>query len=192
MNIPVEHTPLRYTDRAFPSYRFVPGQSPHPTRDPNGHSYSNPLEQLASFETMDWQSCEEYLYGIDLFNYGYWWESHEALEPVWVAAGKQTETGFFIQGLIQVAIAHLKDFQGATDVAKRMATSGLDKMGRKKGVFLGIDVDTFRSNVKSYYSSDNQSPVLIKLVIDKKGATTSGKPTITSILSRLKFLIARQ
>ena len=192
MNIPVESTSPRYTDRAFPSYRFVPGQSPHPTRDPNGHSYSNPLEQLPPFDARDWQSCEEYLYGIDLFNYGYWWESHEALEPVWVAAEKQTETGFFIQGLIQVAIAHLKDFQGATDVAKRMAISGLDKMGRKKGVFLGINVDTFRSDVKSYYSSDNQSPVQIKLVMDTKGATASGRPVTTSFLSRLKSLIVRQ
>jgi hypothetical protein len=192
VNIPVEHTSPRYTDRAFPSYRFVPGQSPHPTRDTDGHSYNNPLEQLSPFEARDWQSCETYLYGIDLFNYGYWWESHEALEPVWVAAGKQTETGFFIQGLIQVAIAHLKYFQGSTDVAKRMAISGLEKMGRKKGIFLGIDVDLFRSDIKSYFSNDNQLPVQIKLLIDKKGGNTSGIPGVTHILSRLKSLITRQ
>ena len=59
----------------------------------------------------DWQSCELYLYGIDLFNYGYWWEAHEALETVWHAAGqKSTLCGTFIQGLIQLAGAQLKRF----------------------------------------------------------------------------------
>ncbi len=62
----------RYSSRPFPSYRFVPGQAPHPTRDPNGHSYNKQPEELASFDPENWNYCEEYLYGIDLFNHGYW------------------------------------------------------------------------------------------------------------------------
>ena len=166
MNPPVTTAPPRYTDRKFPSYRYVPGKAPHPTRDPEGHSYNKPSAQLASFEAGQWQSCVEYLYGIDLLNHGYWWEAHEALEAVWIAAGRHTETGLFLQGLIQVAAAHLKRFQGLNDVAKRMAVSGLDKMKGIKGVYLGIDVVAFRSAVESYCSSDNQMPVLIKLMSD--------------------------
>ena len=162
MNPPVI-TPPRYTDRKFPPYRFVPGKAAHPTRDPDGHSYLKHPEPLAAFEAGQWQSCEEYLYGIDLFNHGYWWEAHEALEAVWIAAGIETETGLFIQGLIQIAVAHLKRFQGFNDMTKRMAADGLDKMKHIKGIFMGIDVAAFRSAVESYCANENQPPVIIKL-----------------------------
>jgi len=168
MNSPGKTTPPRYTDRPFPSYRFVPGKAPHPTRDPDGHSYNKTPEKLEPFEIDQWQYCDEYLYGIDLFNHGYWWEAHEALEAVWIAAGRQTETGQFIQGLIQVAVAHLKKFQGFNDVAKRMSTEGLEKMKRIKGIYFGIDVSTFRSAVESYFSGENKMPVIIKLITNNQ------------------------
>lgn len=168
MNPPAETAPPRYTNRPFPSYRFIPGKSPHPTRDPTGHSYHKPAEQLAPFEAWHWQSCDEYLYGIDLFNHGYWWEAHEALELVWVAAGRHTETGLFIQGLIQIAVAHLKRFQGSNDVAKHMAAEGLKKMKRIKGIYLGIDVATFCSDVELYYSGDNENLIILELIANNQ------------------------
>ena len=168
MNSPIKTSTPRYTDRTFPPYRFIPKKSPHPTRDPDGHSYKKPLEQLASFENNQWQSCNAYLYGIDLFNHGYWWEAHEALEAVWVTAGRQTETGLFIQGLIQIAAAHLKKFQGFNDVAKRMATEGLEKMKCIKGIYLGIEVSTFRSAVELYFSGENKMPVIIELITNSQ------------------------
>lgn len=164
MNLTVDRSTPRYTDRPFPSYRFVPGRSPHPVRDPEGHSYNKTPVHIASFAAAQWQSCDEYLYGIDLFNHSYWWEAHEALEAVWVAVGRQTETGLFIQGLILIAVAHLKMFQGFNDVAKRMAEEGLDKMKPVDGIYLGIDVATLRSAVKSYYSGNRHTPVIIELI----------------------------
>lgn len=157
-------TPSRYTNRPFPPYRYVPGKAPHPTRDPEGHSYNKHPVKPAIFKTGQWQTCNEYLYGIDLFNHGYWWEAHEALEAVWVAAGRQTETGLFIQGLIQIAVSHLKMFQGFSDVATRMAKEGLDKMKRITGIYLGIDVAVLRSAVNTYCASDKQTPVTIQLI----------------------------
>ena len=168
MNPPVKTTPPRYTDRTFPSYRFIPGKAPHPTRDPKGHSYNKAVEPLEPFEVDQWQCCDEYLYGIDLFNHGYWWEAHEALEAVWVAAGRRTETGLFIQGLIQIAVAHLKRLQGFNDVSIRMATGGLEKMKPIKGIYLGIDAPTFRSAVESYFSGNNKTPVIIELITNNQ------------------------
>lgn len=155
----------RYSSRPFPSYRFVPGEAPHPTRDPKGHSYNKQPEELASFDPENWNYCEEYLYGIDLFNYGYWWEAHEALETVWVAVGRRTETGAFIQGLIQIAVAHLKWFQGFHDTAKRMASEGLEKMQLINGVYLGIEFGIFRATVESHFSGENDTPVTVELVL---------------------------
>ena len=152
-----------------PPYRFVPGQSPHPTRDSKGHSYNVKPQQLMSFEAENWHSCEEYLYGIDLFNHGFWWEAHEALETVWVAAGgRYTETGAFIQGIIQITVAHLKWFQGLHDTATRMALKGLEKMQRINDIYLGIECDSFRSDVESYFSGkkrntrQDQAPIEVK------------------------------
>ena len=158
-------TPPRYTERAFPPYRFVPGKSPHPTRDPAGHSYHEHPEPLATFDTAQWQNCQEYLYGIDLFNQGYWWEAHEALEALWVAAGRETETGQFLQGLILIAVAHLKMFQGFDDVARRMAGEGLDMVKRVNGIYLGIDVAALHSAVTAYFAGTRQTAVTIDLII---------------------------
>lgn len=168
MSSTVKTSPPRYTDRPFPSYRFVPGRSPHPVRDPDGHSYNQPPVKLASFAAADWQSCDEYLYGIDLFNHGYWWEAHEALEAVWVAAGRQTETGLFVQGLILIAVAHLKMYQGFNDVGRRMAEDGLDKMKHKHGICLGIDVAVLRNAVKLYCAANGQSTVIIELTSSRQ------------------------
>ncbi|MCI0400820.1 MAG: DUF309 domain-containing protein [Gammaproteobacteria bacterium] len=164
--MPAHTAPSRYTDRAFPSYRFVPGKTPHPTRDPNGHSYNKSPPSLPPFNVEDWYACEEYLYGIDLFNYGYWWEAHEALEAVWMAAGRRTEAGLFLQGLIQIAAANLKWFQGFHDVAMHVAAEGLEKMMQINGIFLGIDVAAFSNAVKSYFSGENEMPVIIELIKD--------------------------
>ncbi|MDX1518761.1 MAG: DUF309 domain-containing protein [Gammaproteobacteria bacterium] len=158
-----EQKPPRYSDRPFPPYRYVPGQAPHPTRDPDGHSFNEPVKQPGPFDASQWQNCEEYLYGIDLFNHGYWWEAHEALESVWVAAGRTTETGQFLQGLIQISVAQLKDHQGFSDVCVRMARDGLDKMKWIQGHYLGIDVPRFREEVESYISTAKRKPLLITL-----------------------------
>ena len=95
----------RYTDRPFPTYRFVPGQSPHPRRDPQGHSYGQPEPTPPLFTPEEWWDSEWYLYGIDLYNHGYWWECHEVFEGLWHAVGPDSPQGQFLQALIQVAAA---------------------------------------------------------------------------------------
>ena len=176
--------PHRYTDRPFPSYRFVPGKAPHPTRDQDGHSYNEPPVQLAPFDPHDWYACEEYLYGIDLFNHGYWWEAHEALEAVWAAAGRRTETGLFIKGLIQIAAAHLKRSQGFHDAATRMAARGLEKVKHTDGIFVGIDVAPFRHDVESYFSGENEMPVIIELITASRERKPIAKQMIPIMSNR--------
>ena len=83
----------RYSTRPFPSSRFVPGKTPHPRRDPRGHSYEQPEPKQAEFAPAEWQQSEEYLYGIDLYNYAYWWECHEVFEGLWHTVGHGTEQG---------------------------------------------------------------------------------------------------
>ncbi len=126
----------RYSQHPFPPYRYIPFQddTPHPRTDPNGHSYNDDEDYVPHFSADDWCTCEPYLYGIDLFNHGYWWEAHEALETVWLAAGhKSTTCGKFVQGLIQLAGSQLKRFSKEPRGAQSLTRSGIEKLSLVKG-----------------------------------------------------------
>lgn len=69
------HPPRFLPDRPFPPYAYVPGDAPHPTRDPGGHSYGAEFEIPEPPDPEDWRACRDYLYGIDLFNHGFYWEA---------------------------------------------------------------------------------------------------------------------
>ena len=133
--------PQRYSSLPFPSYRFVPGRAPHPTRDPDGHSFGKQPEPLPTFQAGEWRSCIPYLYGIDLFNHEYWWEAHESLEAVWVAAGRDTQT-------------------------RRMAQTGIEKMKPITGTCMGIDVEQLRTDVQSFMKNKSHPHVHIMLEQD--------------------------
>jgi hypothetical protein len=133
----------RYTQRPFPPYRYLPFRNdprhPHPRNHPAGHSYAQEEDYLPHFGPDDWATCEPYLFGIDLFNHGYWWEAHDALEAVWLAAGqKSTVCGLFIQGLIQLAGAQLKRFMDEPRGASSLTGSGSAKLALVEGIYLGI------------------------------------------------------
>ncbi len=92
------------------------------------------------FLTTQWQTSEEYLFGIDLYNYAYWWECHEVFEGLWHATGHGTEQGNFFQALIQLAAANLKRFLGNEQAAQKLARSGLVRLQHLPQRYMGIDV----------------------------------------------------
>ena len=98
----------RYSTQPFPAYRFVPGLNPHPTEDSDGHSYGKKEEDLTDFDPQNWKENETYLYGVDLYNFAYWWESHEVLEGLWRELPKNDPVHNFLQGLIQISAAFIK------------------------------------------------------------------------------------
>ena len=52
-----------------------PCRFPHPTRDPAGHSFGVVAAPCPPPDPVRWLDCRPYLYGIDLFNHGYYWEA---------------------------------------------------------------------------------------------------------------------
>jgi len=130
----------RYSHRPFPSYRFIPGRSPHPRRDPRGHSYGQAEAKPVLIPPEQWRRADEYLYGIDLYNYAYWWECHEVLEGLWHAAGHKTEQGNFFRALIQLAAANLKCFVGHRQAMDNLLRRGLARLEQVPELYMGIDV----------------------------------------------------
>jgi hypothetical protein len=96
----------------FPPYTFVPGQAPHPTSDPAGHSFGAEPPPPAALDPQRWAASKPYLYGIDLFNGRYYWESHVQFEGLWLACGRKGAVADFLKGLITLAAAGVKHLEG--------------------------------------------------------------------------------
>ena len=168
-----QRPPARYSNLPLPSYRHVPGLTPHPVKDPRGHLYGQ-AQPEASSSCRDlpasWAECVEYLYGVDLFNRAYLWEAHETWEMVWIAAGKTSDTAGFVQGLIQVSAALLRSHLGTPRGADNLMTRAggrfdviEDQMtGADQDRYLGIAVKSWRRSVEEYLvTSGGTYPFLV-------------------------------
>ncbi len=139
--------PRLLPDRPFPAYAYQPGRTPHPTRDPGGHSHGAPTEPPDPPDPERWRACDDYLFGIDLFNYGFYWEAHEAWEGLWVACGRNGPTATFLQALINLAAAGFKARLGSARgmsanaaTALRLFQSFAIQSGQPRGHYMGLDI----------------------------------------------------
>lgn len=102
----------------------------------------------------------DYLYAIDLYNYAYWWECHELLEGLWLAAGKKTEQANFFRALIQLAAANLKRFVGYGSAADNLTCRAVARLKHLPGFYMGIDV----AHLMSHLAEHSREPApLIRL-----------------------------
>jgi len=111
----------------------------------------------------EWRQSEDYLYGIDLYNYAFWWESHEIFEGLWHRAGHHTEQGSFFQALIQVSAAHLKVFMDNHRAARNLLHNGLLRLQRVPESYMGIDVASLIEELSRYSTHPNLLAPLIRL-----------------------------
>lgn len=161
---------MRYSTRALPAYRFVPGKSPHPTRDPDGHSFGDGTSASRPWRVEDWRELQEYLWAVDLFNAEYWWESHEALESLWHAAGRTTAPARFVQSLVHLSAASLNRRRGHLDAARRQAARALRGFREARdgsGVVMGIDLRRLIAAVERSFASDPGPPIRIELELEQ-------------------------
>ena len=100
--------PIYLPKKAFPPYSFVGGHWPHPSKDRGGHSYGVKEGDIAPLSSDSWWVNSTYLFAIDLFNHGYYWEAHEQWEQLWIKAGRQGQDGQMLKGLIKLSAAAIK------------------------------------------------------------------------------------
>jgi hypothetical protein len=129
----------------FPAYAFIPGRSPHPTSDPAGHSFGKEPSLPPPLDSERWYESRPYLFGIDLFNAGYYWESHVAWESLWLACGRKGLVADFLKALIHLAAAGVKAQEGKPQGVKShgsRAREGWQKLMRslpaRQGAFMGF------------------------------------------------------
>ena len=97
--------------------------------------------------------------GIDLFNQERYWESHEALESVWLTAiGREKE---LLQGLILAAAALVHLQKGEDDVALSILSRAHEKFRNDNGSYSGIDISKLEKIISSMLSS--YKPAVFKI-----------------------------
>lgn len=167
--------PRLQPDIPLPPYSYVPGKFPHPISDPEGHSYRvEPADDEVLHRDRPARDTQ-YERGIDLFNHGFYWESHEAWEPLWLAAGRKSASGYFLQGLIKLAAALVKAREGREQGVARHAERASQLFNRvpaynegPRGCFMGLRLATLVSfaeglaaNPASFVDTRDEPVVLI-------------------------------
>ena len=100
-----------------PAHAYVPGETP---RHPEGafdairESVTPGLAPEALAGTQAWRT------GLCWLDEGYYWEAHEVLEPVWMAAPPNAPERHMARAAIQCANARLKRAMGLPRAAARL------------------------------------------------------------------------
>ena len=164
--------------RPFPPYRHVPGVTPHPIRDPQGHSYGLEEDDRPVSLPADWRQTEDYLYGVDLYNFAYWWEAHEAWEGLWNKT--EDDCRLFLQGLIQISASlikyHIRQLRGL----QSLSTNGRNKLYQvltnlddPTGRYMGMNLPEFLACLDSFFD-----PFFSDTVSEQTYAHVKVKPLI--------------
>ncbi|MCC6000913.1 MAG: DUF309 domain-containing protein [Pararhodobacter sp.] len=89
----------------LPSHAYVPGRTP---RHPEGRFDALRATAMPGMTPQALAVSPAFCAGLLYLDQGYFWESHEVLEPVWLALPQGTAERHLVQALIQLANARLK------------------------------------------------------------------------------------
>ncbi|MBW3540990.1 MAG: DUF309 domain-containing protein [Planctomycetes bacterium] len=108
----------------LPPYTYIPGSgTPHPIRDPRGHSHNQKSRPVKPLDADSWADNRNYLLAVDLFNLGYYWEAHEEWERLWRVCGPDSLVGRFLKGLVKLSAAGVKVRENSIHGVRRHAAS---------------------------------------------------------------------
>lgn len=108
----------------LPPYTYIPGtETPHPYRDPQGHSYGQKNRVIRPLPPNSWADNRNYLLAIDYFNLGYYWEANDEWDRLWRVTGSESTVGRFLKGLVKLSAAGLKVREKSIHGVRRHAAS---------------------------------------------------------------------
>lgn len=165
----------RYCDVPLPHWRYVPGSGPHPRHRAGPHvpPLPEPEQGSAAFDAGAWRQSIAYLYAIDLFNHGYFWEAHEALEGLISELDRGSTTRRFLSGLVQLSAAMLKPSPASHAGAQRLMARALQGLQPAMPVFMGVDVTKLVHDVRAVASGARAEPPEVDLQL---GGGAEGEP----------------
>lgn len=128
-----------------PPQAYVPGQT---ERHAEGAFDGIRQSALPGMTVDELAQSAAFRHGLTWLDEGYFWEAHEVLEPVWMAlpAG---EARSFVQGLIQLANALLKEKMEKPKAALRLCTIVRELVPEGGDLVVGVDQGKVLADVKA-------------------------------------------
>lgn len=130
-------------ERPFPRYIFVPGVHPHPKKE-GGHMEGEKDPVSDRIDETHPEANENFRFAIDLYNFGYFWESHVYFESLWNAHRRTGATSDLLKAFIKLGAAGVKFSLGEEERAREHFDRARELltlvMKEKSPVFLGIDL----------------------------------------------------
>jgi hypothetical protein len=165
-----ESLPRYWPAHELPPYSYVPGSGlPHPIGDERGHSFGRHEPPAIPLSEENWRRNDAWLYAIDLFNHGYYWEAHEAWESLWHACGRSGPVADLLKGLIKLAAAGVKSREGRPAGVKQHATRAVELLTAGKSVLgqapFGLDLQSVVAAAESVATSAEFQPVRLTLAL---------------------------
>jgi predicted metal-dependent hydrolase len=135
---------MRYTELELPKIAYIPGQ----TERPSSKSYK--LHDRKAIPITDCRGDKNIhlLYGIDLFNAGFYWEAHEAWEDLWRVETNR-EFRDVIQGLIQITGGAVKVIQENSNGVTKLWSSALNYLKVGTTPICEVDMRELLKEVRS-------------------------------------------
>lgn len=96
----------RYSTQPLPAFRFLPG------RDAQPESSHLPAFDLPGADPTDWRHCAPYLYAVDCFNHGFWWEAASLWAGLAAGTDPNDADHHCLNGLTRAAEALLRRRMG--------------------------------------------------------------------------------
>ncbi len=112
-----------------------------------------------------WAENEDFLFGVDLFNAGYFWEAHTYWERLWALEETPPEIRRFLRSLIQTAAACLKVRQGRTAGARKLL--GRASLESFEGTRLGIDGKALAREARRFVEAQGEPPHLVLATMEE-------------------------
>ena len=143
---------------SLPPYTYVPGASGRTRRAlRQGTCLVLCTSPAESIEDGRWEASAALPRGVELFNAGYYWEAHEAWEPLWHAHGRRGVIADVLRALIKLAAAGVKVLEGRPDGVRTHASraAALFAQAREEAgsCLLGLNLDEWVDRASSLANS---------------------------------------
>lgn len=155
----------RLTKKKLPPYNFLPGKNPHPEKE-GGYHFGKKLEVISLDEYL-YSENEDFLYAFDLFNLGYYWESHVWWEEFWHQVGRNGDKGDLLKGLIKLAAAGVKLCLKEEEVANIHIERAKELFKGLAGPEFGLDPRMLLETT-SNYQLGNHDRIFFKNIIPNR------------------------
>lgn len=126
-----------------PRHAYRPGQNERHADD----LFDSIKQRAEGVDLATIPDTDAWHFGLAFLQDGYFWEAHEVLEPLWLASPPNGAERLFLQGIIQLANASLKQAMGKARASERLFAQSEDLVReafqRSPGRILGVSKEEF-------------------------------------------------